>query len=312
MNAFKQLELDPGRGICYSGFRRGQQPGEAYPSYDEVYTDLLLLLDEWTYLRLYDVDKHGKLVCEVIQNEGLPFKVMLGAYIEAEANNHACPWGGGVHSNAQLEANIVSNDAKIDKLIELANRYAEIVFSVSIGNEACVSWTDHLVPVERVIAMAKKTKQHISQPVTFCENYVPWLDELAPLAEVLDFISIHTYPVWEYKHIGEALAYTKSNYQDVANRHPDKPIVITEAGWTTATNGRGITPENVGEDFQATYYHELMAWADEEGIPTFFFEAFDESWKGSNDPLEPEKHWGVYREDRSPKKIIQSLFIHTI
>jgi len=35
-----------------------------------------------------------------------------------------------------------------------------------------------------------------------------------------------------------------------------------------------------------------MAWTASEGILTFVFEAFDEPWKGSPDPLEPEKHWG--------------------
>ena len=34
---------------------------------------------------------------------------------------------------------------------------------------------------------------------TFCENYVPWLEHLKPLAEHLDVISIHTYPVWAFK-----------------------------------------------------------------------------------------------------------------
>jgi predicted transcriptional regulator len=35
-----------------------------------------------------------KEVLEVIQNENLDFRVMLGAYIGAEMNNFGCPWGG--------------------------------------------------------------------------------------------------------------------------------------------------------------------------------------------------------------------------
>jgi exo-beta-1,3-glucanase (GH17 family) len=31
------------------------------------------------------------------------------------------------------------------------------------------------------------------------------------------------------------------------------------------------------------------------------FEAFDENWKGSPDPEEPEKHWGLYGVNRQPK-----------
>ena len=38
---------------------------------------------------------------------------------------------------------------------------------------------------------------------------------------------------------------------------------------------------------------------------TFVFEAFDEPWKGSEDPLEPEKHWGLFNVDRTPKLVMQ-------
>jgi exo-beta-1,3-glucanase (GH17 family) len=37
-------------------------------------------------------------------------------------------------------------------------------------------------------------------------------------------------------------------------------------------------------------------------VLTFFFEAFDEPWKGSPHPLEPEKHWGLFRVNRQAKE----------
>ncbi|MBV6428961.1 MAG: hypothetical protein KIPDCIKN_03498 [Haliscomenobacter sp.] len=302
MNGFEALHIAPAKAICYSGFREGQRPGGVYPTYDEVKEDLLILQPHWKYLRLYDVDLHGETVLEVIRKENLDFQVMLGAFIEAEMNNFGCPWGGGVYSEKQLERNKKQNGKKIRKLIDLANRYPEIIFSLSVGNEACVDWTDHYVSAAQVAGYAQKVQQGASQPVTFCENYVPWLHKLKPLADVLDFISIHTYPVWEYKHIHEALDYTKANYYAVKEKYPDKPVVITEAGWATSSNGRGIDPEHVSEENQAIYFQDLMTWADKERILVFFFEAFDETWKGSPEPLEPEKHWGVYKIDRTPKK----------
>jgi len=46
----------------------------------------------------------------------------------------------------------------------------------------------------------------------------------------------------------------------------------------------------------------MKTWAAKHNITTFFFEAFDEDWKGDpNDPLGAEKHWGIYRIDRKPK-----------
>ena len=37
----------------------------------------------------------------------------------------------------------------------------------------------------------------------------------------------------------------------------------------------------------------------------FVFEAFDEPWKGSADPLEPEKHWGLFTVERQPKLAVE-------
>lgn len=305
MNTFAKLGLPPGRAICYSGFRDGQRPGEAWPDYDQVKEDLLLLQPHWEYLRMYDCDEHAQTVIEVITHENLPLKVMLGAHIAAEMSNHNCPWEGGVYTDEALAQNREQNRANIAKLIRMANAHPDIIFALAVGNENCVEWTDHAVHENKILEYARQVQASAAQPVTFCENYVPWNDKLAKLAAELDFISVHTYPVWEYKSIGEALDFTKENYASVTRRYPDKAVVITEAGWTTRSSGRGIDPDNVNETNQKIYFEKLMLWAEQEGILTFFFEAFDEPWKGSPDPLEPEKHWGLFKLDRSPKAAIR-------
>lgn len=302
------LIFEPGKAICYSGFREGQSPDTGiYPTYEEIKEDLLILHNNWKYIRLYDCDQHSDTVLEVIQKEKLNFKVMLGAYIGAEMNNFGCPWGA-TYSEKQLKKNKEINKSQINKLIRLANEYPDIIFCLSAGNEACVDWTDHYVPVKRVIEYVKMIKKGAKQPVTFCENYVPWLDKLKDLVVVVDFISIHTYPVWEYKHIHDSLNYTKENYYSVANKYPDKPVVITEAGWATNSNGKGIDQEHVSEENQEIYYHDLVNWTTKEKILTFIFEAFDEPWKGSPEPLEPEKHWGLFKVDRTPKEVMKSQY----
>ena len=308
MDLLKTLHLPKGEAICYSGYREGQSPDTGiYPTYKEILEDLRILEKKWTYLRLYDCTKHAETVLKVIEKEKLPFKVMLGAYIGAERNNFGCPWGA-IYSEEQLLLNKRNNLKQIRKLIKLANKYPQIVFSLSAGNEATVDWTDHYVPVDKVIRYVKLIKKFAKQPVTFCENYVPWYDKLKPLVDEVDFISIHTYPVWEYKNIHEAMAYTKQNYDSIAQLYPHKPVVITEAGWATNSNGRGINPENVSEELQSIYYTDLVKWSKKEQVLTFVFEAFDESWKGSPEPLEPEKHWGLFNIDRKPKKVMQAYF----
>jgi len=310
MSRYDKINIQYAPAICYSGYRDGQSPDAGiYPSYEEVKEDLLLLQGQWKLLRLYDCGPHPQMVLEVIRKEELDFKVMLGAYITAEVSNPDCPWGG-VYSEEKLAENKALNQAEIERLIELANAYPDIICATSVGNEATVDWTDHLVPVEQVVAYTEQVKSNTKQPVSFCENYLPWLDKLAPLVEVVDFISIHTYPVWEYKTIHEGLSFTQENFHQVANAYPTKPVLITEAGWATRSNGRGIPPENVNENFQAQYFRDLMQWTEEEGIICFYFEAFDENWKGSPDAMEPEKHWGLYFADRQAKQALHDPATH--
>jgi exo-beta-1,3-glucanase (GH17 family) len=303
-----KLRLPTGNAICYSGYREGQDPNRRlYPSVAEIREDLHLLARHWRLLRLYDCSLHAERVLQVIREDRLPLRVMLGAYLGAELNNFGCPWGATC-SEEQLEANRRENEAEVERLIALARAHEDSVFSVAVGNEATVDWTDHCVPVPRMIEHVRRVKAAVAQPVTFCENYVPWLGKLRDLVPELDFISVHTYPVWEYKHIHEALDYTKANVAGVAALHPGKPIVITEAGWCTASNGRGMHAEHAVQELQATYYRDLMDWTREAGLLCFVFEAFDEPWKGSSDPLEPEKHWGLFTVDRRPKLVMQALY----
>jgi exo-beta-1,3-glucanase (GH17 family) len=303
----EQLGVPFGNAICYSGYRDGQSPvDQTYPSAEQVHEDLLLLKDKWRYLRLYDCSLHAERVLEVVTREQLPFQLMLGADMRAELSNPNCPWGAH-YSDEQLAANKNHNDQEIGRLIDLAARYPDAVFAVSIGNEASVDWTDHLVPVLRLMEHATRVKASIAQPVTFCENYVPWTEKLRPLVEILDFISVHTYPVWEYHSVETAMDYTRQNVRRVTDAYPDKPVVITEAGWTTNSNGRGIEPHNATAAFQARYCRELLEWSRAKQILTFVFEAFDEPWKGSPDPMEPEKHWGLYTVDRAGKPVMENI-----
>ncbi|MBL8329457.1 MAG: glycosyl hydrolase [Rubrivivax sp.] len=302
------LTLPQGNAICYSGYRQGQSPdSRVYPSLEEIREDLHLLARQWQLLRLYDCSTHAERVLQVIAEDKLPFQVMLGAYLGAEMNNFGCPWGG-TYSEERLEANRHENQAELWRLARLARAHEDIVFSVAVGNEATVDWTDHFVPVSRMIEYVRRVRGVVRQPITFCENYVPWQHKLRDLVPELDFVSVHTYPVWEYKHIHEALDYTRENIASVAQQHPDKPIVITEAGWCTRSNGRGMQAEHAVQELQAIYLQDLMDWTRAEGLLCFVFEAFDEPWKGSPDPLEPEKHWGLFTVDRRPKLAVRDLY----
>jgi exo-beta-1,3-glucanase (GH17 family) len=146
-------------------------------------------------------------------------------------------------------------------------------------------------------------KKSISQPVTVADNYDWWSHHGAALARELDFVSVHTYPVWEGKDIDEAMPYSITNLQAVRNALPHSRLVITEAGWASSASEFGT---RASEEKQKRYYEDLFAWTDKMNITTFFFEAFDEDWKGeTNNPLGAEKHWGLFTVDREPKQVMR-------
>jgi exo-beta-1,3-glucanase (GH17 family) len=297
------------RAVCYSGFRHGQHPdrgdGVVNPSDKEILEDLHILSRQGNFglIRLYDAQANSEAVLRLIETNKLNLKVLLGAWLAAEVSNTNCPWHKEPYPKEVLEANKLKNGKEIESAIRLANKYSNTVVAVAVGNEALVDWNDHMVPVDSVIGYVRKVKKSISQPVTVADNYNWWSHHGAALAKELDFVSVHTYPIWGDKDIDGAMPYSITNLQAVRNALPHSRLVITEAGWASSASEFG---PRASEEKQKRYYQDLFAWTDKMNITTFFFEAFDEDWKGeTNDPLGAEKHWGLFTVDRKPKQVMQ-------
>ncbi len=295
--------------VAYSGFREGQHPdrghGAVNPSADEILEDLrLLVANDFKLIRLYDSGENSALTLELIRRHRLPIKVLLGIWLDAEISNHeGCPWLDEPIPEETLAANTLKNVAEVGRGIGLARQFDELVVAVNVGNEALVDWNDHMVPVDKLMAYVRRVKSAIDQPVTVAENYAWWTRDGQALAAEVDFIGVHTYPAWEEKTIDEALAYTIENLQGVRAALPGKPLAILEAGWATVGIEFG---DRANEADQKRYYLELQKWASTVNVTVFFFEAFDEPWKGDPDaPLGAEKHWGLFSVDRTPKQVLQ-------
>lgn len=299
--------------VAYSGFREGQHPdrgdGARNPSADEILEDLRIMdAHGFGLIRLYDSGENSRATLELIREHKLPVKVLLGMWLEAEFSNHeGCEWLLEPIPDAELAANALANAAEVQRGIELSREFEDVVVAVNVGNEALVDWNDHMVPLENVIAYVRQVKAAIEQPVTVADNYEWWIRDGAPLAAEVDFLGIHTYPAWEEKSIDEALPYTIENMERVHAALPDSPLAILEAGWATVAIEFG---DRANEVDQARYYRELSEWAAKTSTTVFFFEAFDEPWKGDPAvPLGAEKHWGMFNVDRTPKQVVNELVV---
>ena len=297
------------QAVAYSGFREGQHPdrgdGAVNPSNEEILEDLQILLEHgFNLIRLYDSGENSASTLKIIKENKLPIQVMLGAWLDAEVSNHeGCPWLNEPIPAEKLAANRLKNDAEVQTAIQLANAYPGVVIAINVGNEALVSWNDHMMPVERVIELVKKTKAETNVLVTVAENFYWWAHHGEALGAEVDFIGIHTYPAWEGKTVDEAMMYSLENIADVQDAIPGKPIAILEAGWATTSVEFG---DRAGEPQQKQYFNELMNWSEKHNVTTFFFEAFDEPWKGDpGNALGAEKHWGLFFENRTPKEVMK-------
>ena len=169
--------------VAYSGFREGQHPdrgeGAMNPSDDEILEDLeILVAHDFKLIRLYDSEENSASTLRVIRQHDLPIKVLLGIWLRAEFSNHErCDWLDEPIPEEELAANTLKNAAQLQRGIELANQFDDIVVAVNVGNEALVEWNDHMVPLEKVIAYVRQVKAAIEQPVTVADNYEWWIQD---------------------------------------------------------------------------------------------------------------------------------------
>lgn len=297
------------RAVCYSGYRKNQSPvNHVYPSKTQIKEDLEILVNAgFSYIRMYDAIPYAEDVCQVIRENKLPLKLMLGPGLINEVNNVNCAWNKTVYTDEELAIRKEYNRERIASLCRIASENKDVICCVSIGNENTPNWGENTVSVEALIEYAERLREYTGLPVTFNEGAREW-KRLQKLAEHLDVISIHSYPLWYGNSEEEAITSNKEDYNAIKELYPDKQIIFTEAGWTTSSlDNQGMKTGEASEINQVKYMKEFWDWTDSEKILSFVFEAFDEPWKGGNNPQEAEKHWGLYYEDRSPKPVANEL-----
>ena len=180
--------------------------------------------------------------------------------------------------------------------------------------------------------------------ITSSDNFASWggggkeyhVDDLNKLIKAVDFISMHTYPMHdthynpEFWYVPEnekqlsnlekidtallrSLEYAKNQYNSVhqymINLGVDKPVHIGETGWASYCNNfYGDKGSRATDEFKEAKFHKLIRdWTNKNNISCFYFEGFDEPWKGGNDPGDSEKHFGLFTVDGKAKFAIWDL-----
>ena len=316
------------KAVAYSPFRSANRDTETITA-AMIRQDLALLAHGgFTLLRVFDSsDAVSKLLLQVITDDKLDFKVYLGVYLVSESSPFL--------SDAIKAANRQLNLADVARGVALAKQFSSTVVAVSIGNETMVSWS--FVPNSTAVVAAhiKSVRDQITQPVTTDDNWAFFAKKAGEpndprvVIEGIDFIALHTYPLldskfdtwdWQQQAVPEAgralammdaaIAAAKSEYSAVRTHvdslgHTGKPIVVGETGWKAVVSGGEFNrahPVN-----QQMYFARLNDWvaAGKAGAgpkAVFYFEAFDEPWKSSDDK------WGLFNVNREARYVVQSLY----
>jgi exo-beta-1,3-glucanase (GH17 family) len=272
--------------VCYGPLRDGQVPGNVLTE-TQIKEDLLIIKNHWDAIRLYSSDESSGKILKVISDNNIDLKVMLGIWISGKTPS--------------------SNATQVDNAIAQTNAYPNVVQAVSCGNEIFYSPGSDIYVSNKneIVGYLKKIHDQTTVPVTIDDLYYVWLDpQYSDLVALQDFLSIHIYGQWDNIPLENAGAYININYNKVKTKFPKKQVLITETGWTTSKNVGQFIP--VADEYsQKQFYTQIQQWSITNEVPIFYFEAFNERWKGAT-ATEAETNWGFYYADRTPKLVFQA------
>jgi exo-beta-1,3-glucanase (GH17 family)/cellulose synthase/poly-beta-1,6-N-acetylglucosamine synthase-like glycosyltransferase len=257
-------------GFAFSAFQRDQSPFEyRFPTPQEIDSDVAILSRLSNRLRSY-ASAESDVIPESAARHGM--ELMAGAWLDARPDN---------------------NERELQALIAAAAKYDNIP-RVVVGNEAVLR-TD-LTP-RQLIKYLDRAREAIEQPVSTAEPWHVWL-KYPELAEHVDFITIHLLPYWEGVSRRAAVRNVLKRYDEVAERFPDKPIVIGEVGWPS--NGDRFRNAIASTSDEARFLRFFLREAEERKLDYYLMEAFDQPWKEVGEGR-VGAYWGLFDAARELK-----------
>lgn len=177
--------------------------------------------------------------------------------------------------------------------------------------------------------------------VTSSDNFASWggggeeyhVEDLNNLIKAVDFLSVHTYPMHDTHYQPDfwlnqeglegktdmekietsmlraklyAMVQTINVKSYMESLGVDKPIHIGETGWASFSSDHyGTNGSKACDEYkEALYYQHMRDWTNEAGMSCFYFEGFDEPWKGGDNPGNSEKHFGLFTVDGKAKYVL--------
>ncbi|WP_438963928.1 glycosyl hydrolase family 17 protein [Winogradskyella sp.] len=278
------------------------------------------------------------------EDKNFEMYVMLGAWIDClnawtdKVPNHdvESPNNAGEIDRAVALANKYPD---IVKIIAVGNE-AMVKWATSyyVQPRIILKWVNQLQDLK------KQGKLPRDLWITSSDDFSSWgggdpeyhVEDLEKLIRAVDYISMHTYPYHnthynpEFWGVPEAhsnmpnatkiemamersIKFAQKQYDSVTNYMKslgiNKPVHIGETGWATISNGHyGPNGSRATDEYkQGLYYKQMRRWTKRTRISCFYFEAFNEQWKDSQNTKGSENHFGLFTIDGKAKYPIWDL-----
>jgi len=174
--------------------------------------------------------------------------------------------------------------------------------------------------------------------ITSSDNFASWgggsaeyhNEDLNELIRSVDFVSMHTYAFHDTHYnssfwnlittpenpnkqniimdaIQRAVDYELDQFESVQNYvrniDPSKEVHIGETGWSSvASDLYGYSGSEAADEYKLGLYYQMITDACfVKSISCFYFSAFDEPWKDSNNENGSENHFGLFTVDGKAK-----------
>lgn len=262
---FTELLNTSMHGICFSPYLEDQGPGSVITE-QQIREKIEVILPFVKWIRIFSCTQGNEMIPRIAKEYGL--KTLVGAWLGKEADK---------------------NEEEITNLIQIArDGFADLV---AVGNE--VMYRKDLTEDELLAFIYRVKKELPGIPVGYVDAYYEFSSRPA-ITEACDVLYANCYPFWEGCHIDYSLPYMKNMYYSALNAGKGKKVIISETGWPN--RGTAFRASEPSFDNAVRYFINTQNWSRDENIEVFYFSAFDEMWKISQEG-DVGAYWGLWDKD---------------
>ncbi|MEA5077512.1 MAG: glycosyl hydrolase family 17 protein [Anaerolineaceae bacterium] len=257
--------------------RAGQNPNEGTVISEDQLREQIELISPYTqWIRTYGCSGFEQVI-PIAHSYGI--KVAFGAWIGKDE---------------------AANEKEIACLVKAANLYEPD--QVLVGSEVLYRGD---LSAAKLIGYMDTVKMMLPDiAVSTADTAASWLSH-KELITASDVVFANIYPYWEGRAVEDALMWLDATYTKLETMAGEKEVWVSETGWPDAGNTmKGAVPSS---ENAANYFLNFISWAKAKSVNYFYFEAFDEPWKETEENPQ-EGHWGLWTSSYELKTGMEKVF----